>query len=60
MIGRVTTVAQPKVKRLRSELNDWPIVEHARVIDVNLRSDTSHSEPQYATEDSLCAQIRRR
>jgi hypothetical protein len=33
MIGRVTAVARPEFKRLRSELSDWPIVEHARVID---------------------------
>lgn len=33
MIGRVTAVARPDLKRLRSGLNDQPIVEHARVID---------------------------
>jgi hypothetical protein len=33
MIGRVTAVAQSDFKRLRAEFNDWPIVEHARVID---------------------------
>lgn len=43
MIGHMAAVAQPKVKRLRSELNDWPVVVHARVIDANRRSDTSHS-----------------
>jgi hypothetical protein len=57
MIGRVAAVARPKVKRLRSEVDNWPIVEHSRV---NGRSDTSHGEPQHAPEGSLCAQIRRR
>ena len=32
MIGRVTAVARPEFKRLRSGLDDWPIVEHASVI----------------------------
>jgi hypothetical protein len=38
MIGRVTAVARPEVQRLRSGLNDWPIVKHARVIDAILEA----------------------
>lgn len=51
----MTAVARPEFRRLRSELGDWPIVEHARVNRCDRRSDASQGEPQYAMEASLCA-----
>lgn len=31
MIGHMIAVTQPNLKRSRTELNDWPIQEHARL-----------------------------
>ena len=51
MIELVTAVTPLKVKRLRNELNDWPI---RRTCACNGGSDASKEEAQHA-ENSLCA-----
>ena len=62
IIGRVTAMARPELKRLRSGLDDWPIVGHARVIDA-MRS-WKRCQSQRASicvgGYSLCAQIRKK